>query len=200
MRVKSEARREAILEVASQVFRETGYERASMAEISARVGGSKATLYSYFPSKDALFLEVTLAAGREHMEAAFSTLKPGADSLDASLRRFGEHFLAVAAQPEFIAGRRIVIAEAGRSDIGRGFYDAGPKIGEQLVADFLQACLDAGQLRPLEVRQATLHLMALLEAEIIPQCLYGLRESFSPGEIKEAVGRAVSVFVAAYGA
>ena len=39
MRVKSEARRQAILEVAAEVFREHGFEQASMAEISARLGG-----------------------------------------------------------------------------------------------------------------------------------------------------------------
>jgi AcrR family transcriptional regulator len=51
MRVKSDTRREAILEIAKDLFREVGYERASMAMISARVGGSKATLYSYFKSR-----------------------------------------------------------------------------------------------------------------------------------------------------
>ena len=44
MRVKTDDRRAAILEAAVEVFREVGYERASMAAISARVGGSKATL------------------------------------------------------------------------------------------------------------------------------------------------------------
>ena len=37
MKVRTEARREAILEVASQVFLEFGYERASMAEIVKRI-------------------------------------------------------------------------------------------------------------------------------------------------------------------
>ena len=44
MKVRTEARREAILEVASQVFLEFGYERASMAEIVKRIGGSKSTI------------------------------------------------------------------------------------------------------------------------------------------------------------
>ena len=37
---------------------ELGYERTSMSEIAARLGGSKATLYSYFPSKEELFFGV----------------------------------------------------------------------------------------------------------------------------------------------
>jgi hypothetical protein len=51
MRTKSDERRQAILDVATQIFKDIGYERASMAAIAARVGGSKATLYSYFPRK-----------------------------------------------------------------------------------------------------------------------------------------------------
>ncbi|WP_423213607.1 TetR family transcriptional regulator [Ralstonia solanacearum] len=39
MRRTSEAKRDAILDVAAGLFREVGFERASMAEISARVGG-----------------------------------------------------------------------------------------------------------------------------------------------------------------
>ena len=59
MRVRTESKREAILEAASHVFLESGFEGASMAEIAARVGGSKATLYGYFGSKEDLFVEVT---------------------------------------------------------------------------------------------------------------------------------------------
>ena len=58
MRVMTEAKREAILEAASKVFMEAGFEGASMAEISKVTGGSKDTLYSYFKSKEELFVDV----------------------------------------------------------------------------------------------------------------------------------------------
>ena len=50
MRVKTEEKRQAILEEAAKAFQELGFERTSMSEICARVGGSKATLYNYFAS------------------------------------------------------------------------------------------------------------------------------------------------------
>ena len=40
MKTKTEAKRLAILKAAAEVFRQTGFERASMAEIQKRVGGS----------------------------------------------------------------------------------------------------------------------------------------------------------------
>src|SRR3954469_11637897 len=100
MRVKTEARREAILETASQVFQEMGYERASMDEIAARLGGSKVTLYGYFPSKQDLFLEVASYTGARHMGPALDELVPGSEDLTQVLRRFGEKFVAFICTPE----------------------------------------------------------------------------------------------------
>jgi len=58
VRKKTETKRQAILDVAADLFRESGFERASMSELCLRVGGSKATLYNYFSSKEEVFAEV----------------------------------------------------------------------------------------------------------------------------------------------
>ncbi|MGH6965637.1 MAG: TetR/AcrR family transcriptional regulator, partial [Phenylobacterium sp.] len=47
-RLDRDARREAILDVAQEVFLEEGFANASMSTIAARLGGSKGTLYNYF--------------------------------------------------------------------------------------------------------------------------------------------------------
>src|SRR5580698_7433873 len=52
---RSDAKRRAILDVASEVFVAQGYAATSMSEIAARLGGSKGTLYNYFRSKEELF-------------------------------------------------------------------------------------------------------------------------------------------------
>ena len=51
MRVRKEEKRQEIVRIAAKLFEELGYERTSMSTIAARDGGSKATLYGYFPSK-----------------------------------------------------------------------------------------------------------------------------------------------------
>ena len=55
MKTKTESKRQAIIQAAAEVFREVGFDRASMSDIRERIGGSKATLYNYFPSKEKLF-------------------------------------------------------------------------------------------------------------------------------------------------
>jgi AcrR family transcriptional regulator len=198
MRVLTEAKHNEILEIASQVFLEMGYEGASMAEIATRVGGSRGTLYRYFPSKERLFLEVTLAAGRRHLEPAFADLEQSADDVTATLQRFGEKFLAFICEPDAVSAQRMVIAEAGRSDIGRRFHEAGPKVGQDLIAKYLSAKMDEGILRRTDTRVGADHLVALLQAEIMPRCLLGLQATVTRAQIRQAVKRAVAVFLAAY--
>src|SRR3546814_15841215 len=48
-------RRSAIVAIAQQAFSEQGFGGTSMSAIAARMGGSKATLWAYFPSKKDLF-------------------------------------------------------------------------------------------------------------------------------------------------
>src|SRR5438094_8467146 len=64
-RVRTEEKRSDIVRIASEAFDELGYDRCSMAAISERLGGSKATLYGYFPSKEELLravLQCTVAS------------------------------------------------------------------------------------------------------------------------------------------
>src|SRR5690349_18099392 len=95
MKVRTDAKRDEILAVARAAFLELGYERTSMAEIATRVGGSKATLYGYFPSKEALFLAIIEQLGEQYITPALTELEesPEAD-VRTALRRFGEQFLA----------------------------------------------------------------------------------------------------------
>lgn len=198
MRVKTAAKRESILEIASQVFQELGYERASMDEIAARMGGSKVTLYGYFLSKQDLFLEVTNYVGMRHLGPAFDELVHGSDDLPRVLRRFGEKYLSFICTPEAAGVYRMVLAQAGRSDIGRSFFELGPKRAEDTVAAFLQSEMDCGRLKKADASVAAMHLMALLGAETTHGILMGVTASPTRQKIKQIVDRAVTVFMAAY--
>lgn len=53
-----ESQREQILEVAAQAFAHTSYPSASMAELAAACGTSKARLYHYYVSKEAILFDL----------------------------------------------------------------------------------------------------------------------------------------------
>jgi len=198
MRVRTTVKRDEIVATAAEVFREFGFERASMSEIAARVGGSKATLYGYFGSKEELFLSVADAEGIAYFTPIMDQLH-GCDDVRAALRGFGAKFLSFILQPHVLAGQRMVLAVAGNSDIGCTFYERGPKMGLGMLASFLDESIANGTLRRGDAMVMARHLVALLEAELVPEHLFGVRTKMPKDSVIEAaVRRAVDVFLAAY--
>src|ERR1700722_191134 len=80
------SRREEILDEATQLFAERGYEGTSMADLAEKVGLRKASLFHHFASKEVLYAAV-LARLVEHlgMPISKSVMLPGsfAERLDA---------------------------------------------------------------------------------------------------------------------
>jgi AcrR family transcriptional regulator len=198
MRRKSEARREAILAAAAKEFSEHGYEGASTSAIVARAGGSKQTLYSYFPSKEELFVEVMDLALNRQIESAYAELADESGNIVAALRKFGERYLQVRLLPECITLINAAHGSAGRSNISQIVYQRGKTRGLEHVRAFIVAAMHAGKLRLADPRVAACHLFGLLDAELVEPILLRVREPASPEEITEVVARAVSVFLAAY--
>lgn len=198
MRKKTEEKRQSIVEAAHEVFMEVGFHQASMADIATRSGASKATLYGYFNSKEALFAEVMVNAASEILES-FSQLR-----LDIALRdsliAFGRHYLPAILRPSIIALRRLAIEESARSTLGRVMYETGPKQGWARVRDFLLEAIAAGTLKACDADVAAHHLRALYEAELVDIATLGYSVSITPAKILPVVTRAVDVFLAAYGA
>ncbi|HEY0681327.1 MAG TPA: TetR/AcrR family transcriptional regulator [Steroidobacter sp.] len=200
MKVRTDAKRDEILEIARGVFLELGYERASMAEISTRVGGSKATLYGYFPSKDALFLAIVNRLAEQYVLPATERLEQSLDEDPrVALQRFGEQFLTFISDAEAVAAYRVVVSEAAHSDIGESFYESGPKRTVESVARYLEGAMDRKHLRRADPAIAAQHLLALL-AHGEPWHQYFLRKAPSPtrAQIKRIVERALDVFLNGY--
>src|ERR1700722_2359782 len=89
-RLDRDSRREAILDVAAEVFMDVGYSAASMSMIAARVGGSKGTLYNYFKNKEELFEAQVRDMCGHGAERMFGTGLEGPPA--ESLTAFGEQY------------------------------------------------------------------------------------------------------------
>lgn len=217
MRTKSSERRQAILDAAKAVIEEVGYEQATMAQISARVGGSKATLYSYFDSKEALFLELVNQVAGQHIdqvlplihpelsdglpktvEDILSVLDPAARIAD-TLQTFGELVLSTFHSLKMLSTRRMIIAASNHSDIGKLYYERGPAKAFGIVQAYFSAAMDAGRIRRADPRVVEAHWRGLLTAEVLDTGLLNARPELQPEEIKAIVARAVEVFLRAYG-
>ncbi len=199
MRTKSEERRVLILEIAAQVFQETGYEKASMAEISSRVGGSKATLYNYFPSKEELFLAVMELKAQRHMLGIFEVLTHDAPLAEV-LTQFAVAFMAVRLSPPLVAIHRMAEHEADRTEVGQLLYTNGIARGWKAVADFLSEAMARGDMPAADAQTAAWHLKALIEAEITEPRMLGVMRVAPPAEVlATTVQRGLAVWLKAYG-
>jgi TetR/AcrR family transcriptional regulator len=79
-------KREAMLHRAAIVFSRDGYDRASMAQLAGELGVSKALLYHYYASKEALLFDIVqnhLAALVEVVEEADDAALEPAERLEA---------------------------------------------------------------------------------------------------------------------
>lgn len=203
MRKKSEERRQAIIDVASELFNEIGFDRASMAEISARLGGSKATLYNYFSSKEEIFIAVMKLQAGMQFESLFAILaddgKPIAD-VRATLKFFANKYLQLVLSPEIITIKRLLYYNAERSELGCMYYENGPKRGWLAIADFMKRAMAQGELREADAWLTAIQFRVLVEAEWSEGRILGVITSISPSKLKESVERALDAFYRIYAA
>ena len=108
---RAQAKRQQITDAARALFLAQGYARTSMDAITAEAGVSKQTLYSYFPSKDALLLAI-LADLRGAVPASVpvESVNSRAD-LRAALIGFGEGLLNTMMRPDMVAVLGLTLGE-----------------------------------------------------------------------------------------
>jgi AcrR family transcriptional regulator len=124
-------RKEEILDVATRLFAERGYEGTSMNDVAERVGMRKASLFYHFATKDALYeavLDRLVASLQVALEAVYVSSGTFEDRLDAVT----ETLVTVLASHPYAA--RLLLREA---------MDWGPVIRGELL-DRILLVLEAG--------------------------------------------------------
>jgi TetR/AcrR family transcriptional repressor of mexJK operon len=172
---KREARRQdrrlAILATARRMFLDNGYAATSMSAIAAELGGSKATLWNYFPSKEELFSAVLDDATADYRQQLTDLLRPTPD-VEATVLAFTRGFLAKITSLEAVQLHRLVAAEAARSpEVGKIFARV-PQRTRQLLGDFFATAMAAGQLRAADPNTAA-HVLTSLCIGVQQRMLWG---------------------------
>ncbi|MES2493876.1 MAG: TetR/AcrR family transcriptional regulator [Pseudomonadota bacterium] len=197
---RRQSRRDAILEVAGRFFLQHGYSGTTMSGIALELGGSKGTLWSYYPSKEALFGAVLDRATSDFREQLTQSLSPD-DPIAVALAKFCTRFLSKLSRPESLALHRLVVGEAARfPEMGRIFYERAPLKTQALLADFLRRAGEQGQIRCEDPLVAAQYLIALCTARSQQQLVTGVVDKLPSERIKAEVGDAVAVFLRAFAA
>ncbi|WP_170773104.1 TetR/AcrR family transcriptional regulator [Ruegeria lacuscaerulensis] len=188
-----------VLRGAREVFMADGFEGASVDDIARAAGVSKATLYSYFPDKRLLFMEVaqtecTLMA--EHVVSMVDDTLPVRDVLLITAKQLTAFLVSDFAQQVF----RICVAERDRfPELGRAFFEAGPKRGTGHIAEYLQLAVKNGELAIEDVQLAAEQFSELCKVRIWARAVFGIQNQFSQDEIDAVALQAVDMFMANYG-
>ena len=199
-RLDRDARREAILEVAAEVFLAEGYDAASMSTIAAKVGGSKSTLYNYFKSKEEIFQAHIERYCDWQREAMFGLRDDGQD-LRTALTNLGRRYLLNVLSERNMRHFRLIVAAAERSpDLGRAFYEAGPQRGARIVGDFMARMTAEGRLTADDPLSAAHQFIGLCQNRLLKARLVNYVGEPSPEEVDAEVAAAVATFLAAFGA
>ncbi|MCK4711583.1 MAG: TetR/AcrR family transcriptional regulator [Marinosulfonomonas sp.] len=188
-----------VLDGARTVFMKDGFEGASVDDIAKTAGVSKATLYSYFPDKRLLFAEVSKVECLRQADNALEVITTDStppEVLYEAGRRMIEFFTS-----EFgLSMYRICTAEAGRfPELGKRFYDSGPKLVRERLVEYFREAVDRGQLDITDFDLAADQFAELCKASFFPRLLCGLKTTFTHKEIDRVLNGAVDMFMARHG-
>ena len=138
----AQQKRSAILDAASQLFLELGYDRTSLAKIAERADVSRATLFKQFPSKASLFDDMVRQSWRTDDD---DHITPPAGDVQAGLVELGTHYAALISTREMTDLFRIVISELPRfPELAGAQFSLGKMPYFQRVRDYLESEVAAG--------------------------------------------------------
>jgi AcrR family transcriptional regulator len=192
------AKRRQIIDGARQVFLTKGFDAASMNDIARAAGVSKGTLYVYFNDKEQLFEAIVDQECEAQAEGIFE-LDPHDRDVEAALKRVGVAFVKFLCRPEKASAIRTVIAIADRMpELGRKFYEKGPGKGIALLAGYLSAQVDAGEIAVEDCEIAAAQFIETCHAMLFKPVLFNFAPAPSPEQIERNVRIAVASFLAAH--
>lgn len=191
MSKEGKGRRDSILDEATRLFAERGYEGASMADLAARVGLRKASLFHHFASKEELRTAVLDRLVRE-VGGAIALATSAEGSFEERLDTLSDAITNVLGEQPFAA--RLLVREA--MDWGP---DATSETSQAIAAvldaavQFIRAGQQSGVFRDADAPQVIITLLGL---HFMPFAIAGVVERFAklrPFEAEFVAARRVAV-------
>jgi AcrR family transcriptional regulator len=195
------ARREQLIAVAEQLFLQHGFANTSVNAIVREAGGSLATLYAEFGSKESLFESVLSERAARFFPEESSAPKQSLDA-QAELRALATQMLKRMLSDDGLAVYRLAVHEAPRFPaLRKALLEVGMPGLLDRTANYLRAVADRGALRiesSSEAMQlAASRFIALVQGQIVFSAACG--GTISARTRSAHVNDAVDAFLKMYG-
>ena len=120
-----ESLRETLLDAATEVLCEQGWRATRMADVAARAGVSRQTLYQHFGSREALAQAIMLRGADRFLREVEQAVARHADDARAALAASFEVFLSAAADDGLI---KAVVSRDGNEELVALLAQHGPPV------------------------------------------------------------------------
>lgn len=187
-----------ITQAAERLFLAHGYGAVSMDQVSRMANVSKATLYAYFPSKDALFATIVSDKGTDN-PLGEDLFPSDVTDLRSALEAIGTRMLRFMLRDRTLAIYRIAMAESARfPELGRAFYENGPVSMTNRFSAWLNLLSDANLVTVSDPLMATNQFMALMRCGVFFRRSLAIGPTETDDEINQTVQSAADTWLRAY--
>jgi AcrR family transcriptional regulator len=197
-RVRTEEKRADIVRIASELFNELGYDRCSMASISERLGGSKATLYGYFCSKEELLRAVLRCQVASEFDRIMEEFHEQADLRAALIKLgIGYHNKRLSSLP--VANIRAIVNQPPCSKMGKEFYETVIRPAFEDMAQRFEMLMDKGRLKRADPWVALMHWKGLNDWDLFERRIMGAISGPEDIDVEKVATLAADAFLKLYG-
>ncbi|MBO6964636.1 MAG: TetR/AcrR family transcriptional regulator [Kordiimonadaceae bacterium] len=198
-RPRDDSKSKAILEAASELFLELGFDGTSMDGVARRAGVSKQTVYSHYSSKEQLFGEAVRGAiATYYPDKALASVD--SHTLEGDLKAVCHMLASLLMDDRAIAMFRLLVAAGAKgSAMGEIFWKSGPADIQVQLANFLTTWVDRGELDIQDTEKAGQQLVALVKEPAHFRIAIGIQQPLDEAGIEECVNDAVASFLRMYG-
>lgn len=195
---KGEARRQALLESAYELFIEQGFAKTSLDQIISHAGGSKRNVYQYFGDKQGLFVAVM----QHHLNKGFVDVLASLDDCDdhvpETLKHIGHCFITLLLSEQALALYRVLVAEVKQCpSLGERFYEIGPDKVNQYLSGYLAHQVSHGMLSISDVKTAAVSFLGMVKGDLQMAALLNPKRLPCSAVIEARVDWAVVCFLKA---
>ena len=196
----NEALGQTIIEAASELFVELGFQATTLDKVAQRAKISKLSIYRHFENKEALF-SAAIVAGCHQLFAPQVLLEGVDGSVEDQLMAVGTLLLRTLLRPDVSSIEAMVMADkTNQKSLSKLHYEAGPAHVIAQIEVLLRQFQEKGLLEvPDPLRSARLFAALFKGSDLLIIARFDEARAEDDDEIEAYCRSAVAMFIAAHG-